>query len=192
MNMLVKIDASSPVPLRFGVADFMRLANEGMFEDYAKTELIEGEIFVVNALYRPHAWALRQLVRAFDAALAGRDDGLTALHECSVELLPNSMPEPDVTLTTEPRGDGPIPLASVKLVIEISDTTLASDLGRKVALYATHAVPEYWVVDLEGRVVHQMWEPMDKSYGKLRKVGFGQKILATTLTGVSFETAELI
>ena len=170
----------------------MRLANEGMFEDYAKTELIEGEIFVVNALYRPHARALRQLVRAFDAVLAKRDDGLSLLHECSVELSPDSMPEPDIVLTTEPAGDGPIPLASVKLVVEISDTTLATDLGRKTALYATHGIAEYWVFDLEGRVIHQMWGPADKSYGERRMVEFGQMIIAATLTGVSLETNALI
>jgi Uma2 family endonuclease len=190
MTIFAKIDAS-PVPLRFDVQRFMRMSDEGLFEDFAKTELIEGEIFVVNAQYRRHAWARRQFIRAFDEALAGRDDGLTAIDECSLDLSPDSMPQPDIVLTTEPRGDGPIPLASVKLVVEISDTTLANDLGRKAALYAAHDIPEYWVVDLEGRILHQMWASGAESYRGGRQIMMGQAIAAETVEAVTIESRVL-
>lgn len=39
------------------------------------------------------------------------------------------------------------------LVGEISDTTLASDLDQKKHLYAALGMPEYWVVDVQGRRV---------------------------------------
>ncbi len=39
------------------------------------------------------------------------------------------------------------------LVVEISDTTLASDLDEKKQLYRTLAIPEYWVVDVKGKRV---------------------------------------
>ncbi len=38
-----------------------------------------------------------------------------------------------------------------RLVIEISDTTLARDLGEKRLAYARCGVPEYWVGDLHRR-----------------------------------------
>ena len=43
------------------------------------------------------------------------------------------------------------------LVIEISDTSLAFDLGRKATLYAKAGVREYWVLDIGRRrlVVHR-------------------------------------
>ena len=34
------------------------------------------------------------------------------------------------------------------LVIEISVTSRAVDLGRKAAIYAAAGIPEYWVLDL--------------------------------------------
>jgi len=190
MTVFAKIDAS-PVPLRFDVQRFMRMSDEGLFDDFAKTELIEGEIFVVNAQYRRHAWARRQFMRAFDEALASRKDGLTATDECSLDLSPGSMPQPDIVLTTEPLGDGPIPRDSVKLIVEIADTTLATDLGRKAVLYAAHGIPEYWVVDLEGEVVHQMWEAMGEGYAERRKICFGEKITATAVATLICDLAML-
>jgi Uma2 family endonuclease len=42
----------------------------------------------------------------------------------------------------------------VLLLIEVSDATLRYDLEVKARLYATHGIPEYWVIDLvNGRLV---------------------------------------
>jgi Uma2 family endonuclease len=39
------------------------------------------------------------------------------------------------------------------LVVEVADTTLASDLDEKKQLYLALAIPEYWVVDVKGKRV---------------------------------------
>ncbi len=39
------------------------------------------------------------------------------------------------------------------LAVEISDTTLSSDLDEKKQLYLALAIPEYWVVDIRGKRV---------------------------------------
>lgn len=191
MNMVTPFDAA-PVPLRFDIDRFMVMAREGLFDDFAKVELIEGEIFVVNAQFRRHAWARKQLVRAFDAALGDRNDGLTAIDECSIALSDDTMPEPDIVLTTEPRGDGPVPVHSIRLIVEISDATLTNDLGRKVALYASHGIAEYWVVDLDGGVVHQFWSPSGDGYRERQQAAMGERVMLGTSAGLSVETAGLI
>ena len=38
------------------------------------------------------------------------------------------------------------------LAIEVSQSTLAYDMGLKSRLYAGHGVPEYWVIDVKRRV----------------------------------------
>ena len=69
-------------------------------------------------------------------------------------------PEPDVAVVQEARADyrkrHPAG-GETELVVEIADTSLASDLSMKRRLYARAGVPEYWVVDLNGRrlVVHR-------------------------------------
>lgn len=62
-------------------------------------------------------------------------------------------PEPDILLTSEPEGEGPVPLPSIALIVEVADTTLRNDLGIKQRVYASHGIPEYWIADVEGRVI---------------------------------------
>jgi hypothetical protein len=47
----------------------------------------------------------------------------------------------------------------VVLIAEIADSTARGDLGEKALLYASHAIPEYWVVDLPSRLLHLLWTP---------------------------------
>lgn len=77
---------SSPHVARLTARDFLLLDESGAFANYARSELIEGEIFVVNAQHRRHARVRGQLRRLFGDALAQRNDGLGVLDECSIAL----------------------------------------------------------------------------------------------------------
>lgn len=72
----------------------------------------------------------------------------------------------------------------VRLAVEISDSTLDMDLGRKARLYASHGVPEYWVVDVEARLIHQLWAPEGDAYARRREVAFGERVEAVTVAGL--------
>ena len=114
---------------------------------------------------------------------------LRPLTEASVALSEHDAPEPDIVLTSEPRGEGLIPLHSVALVVEIADTTLSSDMKRKATIYARAGVPEYWVADVTARIIHQMWAPEGEAYAQRREVAFGKQIEAMTIEGLAIETA---
>jgi Uma2 family endonuclease len=67
-----------------------------------------------------------------------------------------SVPEPDVSVLAEfkpeyarrhPRSD------ELLLAVEVTDSTAWFDLGRKAQIYAASGVPEYWVLDLNRRVL---------------------------------------
>ncbi|MFN3946293.1 MAG: Uma2 family endonuclease [Allosphingosinicella sp.] len=75
------------------------------------------------------------------------------------------------------------------LIVEISDTTLAFDLGTKARAYAANNIAEYWVVDLPGGRVRQLWSPSANGYAESREIAIGQPIEAVTLTGLRVETA---
>lgn len=111
--------------------------------------------------------------------------------ETTVAMPPHDAPEPDLIVTNEPQGAGPIPLASGALLVEISDTTLTMDLGNKQVLYAQQGVPEYWVADVQGRVVYQMWQPGERGYAEHRTLPFGAIIASQSLHGLEAETARL-
>jgi Uma2 family endonuclease len=182
---------TEPLPLKLRVEDYLMLDEAGAFESYGKTELLDGEIYYMNAQHRPHAWTKSMLYIALVRALERSRSGLEALVEASISMPDHSVPEPDIVVTSEARGKGLVPLASVSLVVEVADNSLAQDLGRKAQLYARDGVPEYWVVDVNARAVRQLWAPVGDSYGEHRDSKFGDVIHAATIAGLSVETGDL-
>lgn len=180
-----------PLPVKLRVEDYLTLDDLGAFEAYGKTELIEGEVVYMNAQHRPHARIKSRLFRLLADALDDLNNGLEALVEGSVAMPPHNVPEPDIALTTEPEGTGLIPLASLALVIEVSDATVRNDLGRKQRIYARDGIPEYWVIDVNRSVIHQMWSPAGESYAELREIAFGTPATAATIAGLTIETHAL-
>ncbi len=76
-----------------------------------------------------------------------------------------SRPEPDLLWVRAARYHDRHPSASdVKLVIEVSDSSLQSDLIEKSALYAEANIVEYWIVDVKGRCVHVFRSPNGGEY----------------------------
>jgi Uma2 family endonuclease len=101
------------------------------------------------------------------------------------------VPEPDIALAR--RADGKaIAGSDVVLAVEISDTTLDDDLGRKMRLYAAHGIAEYWVADVERQVIHQLWSPGAEGYAERREVALGERIEAVTIAGLGVETVGLV
>ena len=77
----------------------------------------------------------------------------------------------------------------MRLIVEVADATLKTDLTRKASIYAHHDIPEYWVVDVNARVIHQMWAPEDSVYAERREKAFGAPITAVSIEGLAVETA---
>ncbi len=178
-------------PVKLRVEDYLMLDEAGAFDIYGRTELIEGEVVYMNAQHRPHARIKSRLFRLLADALDEIGAGIEALVEGSVSMPPHNVPEPDIALTAEPEGTGLIPLSSLALIVEVADTTLRNDLGRKAKIYAREGVPEYWVVDVNGHLIHQMWAPAKGVYGERNKVAFGNAIAAVTIAKLSVDTSNL-
>ena len=190
MTELLRVD-TLPRRVKLTADDFELLDRHGAFAAYQKTELIDGDIYFVNSQHRPHGMVKMRLYDALRDALRAIGSPYTAVCELTLALSPTDRPEPDVMLTGEPDGEGFVPLASVPLVIEVSDTTLEDDLGRKLRRYAAAGIPEYWVADVNARVIHQMWASAGEAYAERREVAFGERVIAATIAGLMIETRAL-
>ena len=182
---------TSPLPVRLRIEDYLLLDSSGAFAPYNRTELIDGGVYFVNAQHRPHALAKMELYDAFRDGLRAIGSPLRPLVEASVALSDYDVPEPDIVLTDEPTGEGLIPLASVALVVEVSDATLLKETKRKATIYARASVPEYWIADINARVIHQMSAPTGPTYAHKRTVSFGDTIEATKISGLTVDTASI-
>ncbi len=160
-------------PLKLSAKEFLALAEAGLFDGYARTELIEGEVWTMNAVWRWHARAQMDFGFAIRDALRTAGLDLVVYGAGSVIASEDSVPEPDIIVALdEPRTREPISLAAVRIAIELSDTTREMDLGRKARLYARHGIPEYWVVDRETQAVVRHASPGVEGYADVVVIAF--------------------
>ena len=179
-------DAEYPIKLR--IEDYLRLHESGAFERYPKTELLDGLVYAMNPQHRPHMFAKNELAYRLRRALEATGSSLFVGTEGSVALSDVDLPLPDILLTNEPRGAGPVPGRSVRLLVEIADTSREYDLSHKARVYASRGVAEYWVVDVNAGVIHQMLSPLGEAYAERREVQFSERIEAATIEGLGVET----
>jgi Uma2 family endonuclease len=153
-----------PVPLdpprkRWTRAECAALEASGLW-DQQRLELVHGELISKMGKKRPHVNALvavqAWLVRTFGEQFVNPEAPIDVAPEDN----PTNAPEPDLVVLTKPsrefRDANPRP-ADLRLVVEISDTTLGFDLTTKSELYARASIVEYWVVDVGARqfIVHR-------------------------------------
>lgn len=190
MNAPFRLTAT-PEKLRLRVQDYLLLEEHGAFSAYGKTELIEGEIFVVNAIFSRHAEVTAELVYSLKTALNAQASALRVYSPLSIDLSAESMPEPDIAICDR-HPSGPMPLQKVKLLVEVSDTTLAYDLAEKAKLYAKASVPEYWVADVQGKKITRHWQPSEDGYGMRDEIAFGTMVECATLPSLRVDTVSLM
>ena len=78
-----------------------------------------------------------------------------------------SEPVPDFALLTwrqDHYAASPVTAVDALLVIEVSHSSLRYDREVKLPLYARCRIPEYWMVDVEGRRLHLFHTPRDNRY----------------------------
>ena len=177
---------------RFTVDQVSAMCDAGVFGSTDdRVELREGLLHRMSPLHVPHAAATFAVCEALSSALKALGSSFKVLPGVSVRVGPCNLPIPDAIVWDPMRTRDFVPVERVRLAVEICNTTHAEDLGYKPGLYARGGIPEYWVVDLPGQVVHQRWEPIDGSYAQARVMKFGDVVSAATLPGVSVGTAPL-
>nr|WP_294505829.1 Uma2 family endonuclease [uncultured Rhodopila sp.] len=131
----------------------------GIFGEYERGELIEGQLVAMSPIGSPHSAAAIVLTRILVRAV--EDRALVSV-QLPVRLNDRTDPEPDLTLL-RPRGDdyrsalpGP---ADVLLLIEVAASSLEYDRGLKRALCARHGIPEFFDLDRSRVEVYRLPEP---------------------------------
>ncbi len=129
-------------------------------DDGNRYELIDGELFVTPAPVRAHQRMVAALFRVLDPF--ARQSGLEVmLSPTAVRASPVTEVEPDLLVLPKEFDGRELyrwePMLALVLAIEIvSPSTAGVDRGRKRELYLEGGVPEYWVVDLDARVI-EVW-----------------------------------
>ena len=96
----------------------------------------------------------------------------------SVVLNDNSMPQPDIAIlaTRLDNRIAPYYPNEVHLLIEVADSSLSYDRGRKLARYAASGVPEVWIINLRNGDVTSYADPVGSAYTTVRTFRPGESI----------------
>lgn len=127
-------------------------------------EILNGELYEKIGHNWPHAFAVNALQVFF-----GRIDSKAFFPSSRLPLkIGQDLPEPDLKIIRGSLfGRQETPNASeVLLVVEVSDTTYATDLHIKLPIYATGRVPAYWIVDVDQRRVEVFLRPEGNGYAE--------------------------
>jgi Uma2 family endonuclease len=175
---------AEPQRHRLTVRDYYRMAEVGILAPDARVELIDGEIIDMAPPGSLHAGTVTHLAR-----LLGDAVGTAAIVQSQNPLTLGSLsePQPDIALL-RPRADfyktsHPTP-ADVLLVIEVANSSLAFDRKVKIPLYARHAVPEVWLVELANRRVVRHRAPEPTGYRLVDELDLSPPVDLPSLPGV--------
>ncbi len=146
--------------------------------DQHKYELVLGELVNKMGKRRPHVITMA-LVKYWLEDTFGREfvNGEAPIDVAAGENATNE-PEPDIivlgrALTLFAANPQP---SEIRLVVEISDSTLHYDLNVKGPLYARAGIVEFWVVDIQGKRVIVHREPVDGNYSSVVAYACGESI----------------
>ena len=144
------------------------LVNNGLLDE--RYELIDGWVILKAPGKPPHRIAstlVRNLLFTIFGSLYVQYKSGLALPGPEGET---TEPQPDIAVTLAPTTEyfdsNPGP-QDVRLVVEVSNTTLDFDLDTKALLYARVEIPEYWVMDVNGRQIYRHREPSQEGYREI-------------------------
>ncbi|MGJ3625797.1 Uma2 family endonuclease [Sphingomonas sp. MMS24-JH45] len=125
---------------RLRASDFEVLHEAGALQDLRKAELIDGDIYTMSPQTTRHGLLKTELGFQIRTRLKALRPDLVTIVEVSVVVADDSVPEPDIVVSSY-KGAQFMPADTVLLAVEVASSTLAVDLGRKAALYASAGVP---------------------------------------------------
>ncbi len=133
-------------------------------DDRNRYEIIDGELFVTPSPSFPHQDAIGILFsRLHSYAVASRVAHVLAA-PADVEYDEHTVVEPDILAMPLREGRKPRSwqeAGRLLLAVEVlSPSTARADRTVKRKLYQRQGVPQYWIVDLDARLV-ELWRPGD-------------------------------
>ena len=157
-----------------------------------KFELIHGDIILKMTQHERHIYVCKQVQKALEA-LFGTDYVRLAN---PIAIGTYEEPEPDAAAMRRPlidylRMGTPLP-AEVRLVVEVSDSTLHWDLSTKRGQYGAAGIPEYWVVDIPNRLLHVFRAPTSDGYSEVSVLATDGEVRPLAAPEATVRVADLL
>ena len=159
---------------RFTVAEVEAMVAAGVMDEDERVELIGGELVPMSPKGNQH-----EVVKGavLDSWYRIRPDDCRLIPETTFRLSADTYLGPDVVVYPSASGLKGLSGPGVLLVVEIADTSLRFDMGRKAALYASFGVRELWVIDAVKLTTRIFRGPSQSGYGEIRDFTAADRLL---------------
>jgi Uma2 family endonuclease len=133
--------------------------------DGNRYEVVAGELFVTPAPNFDHQAAVAQLLLHLAPYVKDRGLGYAIMSPADIEFDRETLVQPDLFVAPRIEGRRPRRWSEIKtltLAVEVlSPSTARADRTVKRRLFQRVGVPEYWIVDVEARLIER-WRPTDE------------------------------
>lgn len=166
----------------FTVKDVIRMVETGVLGRDERFELIGGEIVPMSPKGLRHerlkVWLNTYLVES-------RPKDVMLAPETTFYLSDDTFIEPDFVLYPATSGLEDLSAETVLLAIEIADSSLGYDLGRKAELYAEFGIRELWVINARTLEATIHRAPAEGAYGDVRQFDVGTPLEPLEVAGLT-------
>ncbi|MCR9120640.1 MAG: Uma2 family endonuclease [Phyllobacteriaceae bacterium] len=184
MNIRVTHAAEGLARRAFTVSDVVRMVEAGVLGRDERFELIGGEIVPMSPKGIRHErlkqWLNEQLIR-------GLPTHLQTIPETTFYLSEDTFIEPDFVVYPAESGLEKLSPETCLLAIEVADSSLSYDLGRKARLYAEFVIGELWVFDVNAMQVTVHRQPRDGEFGSVERHRFDTTLAAKRIDGYALD-----
>jgi Uma2 family endonuclease len=159
---------------RFTIAEVETMVAAGVMKEGERVELIGGELVPMSPKGTLHEVVKTALL---DRWYRARPEECNLTPETTFRLSDDTYLEPDVVIYSRAEGLKRLSGPNALLVVEIADSSLRYDLGRKAALYATFGVRELWVIDAVKLTARVFSAPSDGGYGEINDFSASDRLI---------------
>ena len=181
--------AADGMPRRpWTVAEIEAMVRAGIIGEDERFELIGGEVVPMSPKGGRHELVKIELNEHLQKL--GLSDFRIA-QETTLWLDDKSFLEPDFCVYPRSIYPGDLRGHDVLLAIEVADTSLAYDRGRKIGVYAAFGIPEVWVSDANrlGTRIHRQLGA--EGYRNVFEAGPDEEVVSTKVPDIAMRLAGL-
>jgi Uma2 family endonuclease len=160
----------------------------GIIEEDERFELIGGEVVPMSPKGNRHELLKAALIEFWVQRIP---TNLRLVPETTFRFSPDTYVEPDFVFYPKASGLKRLSADTAQLVVEIGDSSLGYDLGRKAALYASFGIAELWVIDAVHLVTHIHRDPLSAGYRSVIEHGPTQRLAPNAAPELAVILAEL-
>lgn len=173
---------------RWSVSEIEALTKAGVLDEGERFELIGGEIVPMAPKSLPH-----EILRAsLNLWFVLKSPKPVCVAGCTTfRLSDDSFVEPDFVFFRKADGLAGLTPKTALLAVEVADSSLRWDLGRKALLYAHFGIPELWVIDTVQELTHVHAEPGLEGYRSIRQVAAAEEVTSSAIPGLSVTLAAI-